>query len=168
MARLREIQAGVPKVSVLRYTVQRWLPPNTGIYLAFFADVYTYAADSIEGLCSQKTAAGSQVSETVMLALGQKKTQLWNTQAIYFYHEYRPVWNRLTKNGQTTEFVNLAKYLGVKDYMQKPYRYRLQNTMAVHFLLKREWIWTESISTLRKALVMPAMTYVNPACEFAV
>jgi hypothetical protein len=51
--------------------------------------------------------------------------------------------------------------------MQKPYRYRLQNTMAVYFLLKREWIRTESISTLRKALVMPAMTYVNPACEFA-
>jgi len=43
LATLTEIQAGVPKVSVLRYTVHRWLPPNIGIYLAFFADVYTYA-----------------------------------------------------------------------------------------------------------------------------
>jgi hypothetical protein len=72
-----------------------------------------------------------------MLALGQKNNYD-NTQAIYFYREYRPVWSHLTKNGQTTEFVNLAKYLGVIDNMQKPYRYRLQNTMAVYFLLKRE------------------------------
>ena len=47
-------------------------------------------------------------------------------------------WSHLTKKGQTTEFVHLAKYLCVRDYMQKPYRYRLENIMAVYFLLKRE------------------------------
>jgi hypothetical protein len=81
---------------------------------------------------------------------------------------HRLVWSHLTKNGQTTEFVNLAKYLGVRDYMQKPHRYRLHNIMAVYFLLKRERIRKESISTLHKALVMPAMTNVSLACEFAV
>jgi hypothetical protein len=72
-----------------------------------------------------------------MLAL-EHKINNGNTQAIYFYREHRPVWIHLTKNGQNTEFVNLAKYLGVRDYMQKPNRYRLQNIMTVYFLLKLE------------------------------
>jgi len=72
-----------------------------------------------------------------MLALGHKNNY-GNIQAIYFYLEHRLVWSHLTKNGQTTKFVNLAKYLGVRDYMQKPYRYRLQNIMAVYLLFKRE------------------------------
>ena len=81
--------------------------------------------------------------------------------------EHRPVCSHLTKNGQNTEFVNRAKYLGVRDYMQKPYRFRIQNITAVSFLLKSEWIWTDSISTIHEALVMHAMTYSSPACEFA-
>jgi hypothetical protein len=52
--------------------------------------------------------------------------------------------------------------------MQKPNRYRLQNIMTVYFLLKLEWIRTECISILHKALILPAMTYVSPACKFAV
>jgi hypothetical protein len=72
-----------------------------------------------------------------MLALGHNNNY-GNIQTIYFYREHRLVWSALTKNVLMTKFVNLAKYLGVREYMQKPYRYRLQNIMAVYFLFKRE------------------------------
>jgi len=70
-----------------------------------------------------------------MLALGHKNNY-GSTMAIYFCREHRL---ESPYKERTDDWVrNLAKCLCIRDYMQKPYRYRLENIMAVYFLLKSE------------------------------
>jgi hypothetical protein len=106
----RDIQAGVPQVTVLAPTLYNLYindPPQTsGVYLALFAnDTCTYTTDRKEGNVFTPMQAWCEHWNI--------KINEDNIQAIYFSHRRRQVEAYLTLKGGQVPFVNNVKYLCV-------------------------------------------------------
>jgi hypothetical protein len=117
MSTPREMQAGVPQVSVLSPTLYNLYindtPQTIGVNLALFADdTCLYATERKDGYVVRKLQRGlnsvAAWCERWNIKINEEKTQ-----AIHFSHRIRPPRSLLTLNGRNIPFVNNVKYLGV-------------------------------------------------------
>jgi hypothetical protein len=101
----REMQAGVPQVSVLPSTLYNLYindaPQPPEVYLALFADdICLYATDRKEGFAVRKFQRGLSSMETWCKRWNIKINEN-RSHGIYFYHTRRPPESHLTLNGKT-------------------------------------------------------------------
>jgi hypothetical protein len=180
MSTPRDIQAGVPQVSVLFLTLYSLYindtPQTPDICLNLFADdICIYATDRKEGYALRKLQRGLSAIETWCERLNIK-ANTDKTHAIYFSHRLGPRKAHLTLNGQNIPFVNHVKYLSVTFDKRIIWRLLIEMTEAkafrtftrIYSLLKSERLRANIKLTLHKALIRSVITYACPACELAI